>query len=58
VDDGANVTDGCVGSVMETEAATADHHATAAGPGATSGKDLHRQVCNSDQLSISAHICQ
>lgn len=29
---------------METEASPSNHHADATSPGATSGKDLHRQV--------------
>lgn len=32
------------GSVVEAEAASADHHAHASGAGATGGEDLHRQV--------------
>ena len=32
------------GSVVEAEAAAADHHAHAAGVGAAGGEDLHRQV--------------
>ena len=34
----------CEGVVVEGQAAPADHHAHAAGAGATGGEDLHRQV--------------
>ena len=33
-----------IGTVLETEASSTDHYENASGPGATSRKDLYRQV--------------